>query len=316
MNNENEHSQIYSLERSQRLFAEAKIDLESAKNDYDAHTYARIPFLLEQAIELGIKSIEVCLYSMNITNVPEEKIIKFGHQSTKVYQSIFFSTSDNLDGFINNDSDLTLIFKMMLDKIGVTLEEYNKCRDPKSEYWAIIDKIRKNIDIPADDFEKIVNQISKVNAEFISARENRKEILTDDFLKGLIAAYVEDYIDSNRGLKRNATPEYRQYVNKILFKCINKDALSLYVIGILNLMQSDYIVSCLSVITEKHATSRYPEGDFIPAEFYTLDRPIINKFPVIYQLACDAFSSWDSFIKKDIGIISNPFFCIMPNGIE
>ena len=282
------------------FLGEAKSDLESAKILYENNKYSQSVFSLQQSVEKAVKSYAIFLKIMDVCEVE----YSIGHKNLRVYNKLFKIGKEKM-----RERNRTYItdkpWKLFIQKTFPgylkwfyrIFSNFRSSDDELTQLWKMTDDVNTQ---SRDDIQKMIDTIIKLEKGVIKYEKNFDNKMKDlqiifdsDDYPSSIQKIIEEMsaqgnIDPNNqkifndSLKMLENPDIRPIIPKI-FSAIQ--------ILIQMNMESFFVVIHLlnlSVVTQPHVSaSRYGprgRGKVLPKEFYTEDRPIVEKLSELLSL--------------------------------
>lgn len=299
-----------NLKWSKDLLDNAKLDLEASKLLYSNKIYPQAVFHLQQSVEKTVKSIYI------LTSDVDEKILinEIGHASIKVYKKIFEKTVKDifeLDRPIK-ESDYPSTDKIIRNKVTYGVINLDLNWKSISEEW---NKAKQ--DSREKHLKRIVlkGYIVRMNAILREYRMDRRQVLKIDLknfdqqqlrhnYEKFIARVVEHISSQHPEIPKEKIRAELELIDirfdrvASIFRDNYSELFKDIVIALSDIITAMNLLYYLSIITQPHWMTRYPNGVFNPIEFYTKKLPLVNNFKKICILMDEAIKLLYNYHKK------------------
>ncbi|TQD28277.1 HEPN domain-containing protein [Methanolobus vulcani] len=286
----------------------AKQDLKSSQLLFENKCYPQSIFLFQQSVEKAVKSMSIFTGTTNLKKAAD----KIGHKGVTFYRMLNLNWMENLKSMRKNKQK-TEAFAQMLDVDSTGMDIIEVENDAKDlDIWTLtyIKNTQDHVELSDNELTDILAHISEIEEEYIYAlSEGTDFIKTDEewlqfieevteFIKKGVQYYVENPEEVDVDIPENISEIVEEEFKRV-FGATDKETWNQFANLILDSLYINHLLFGLSIIMDPHAISaRYPDEDFNPMEFYTLELPLVTKLPKITAITEGLLVLLDNFYSR------------------
>lgn len=272
----------------------AKQDLKSSQLLFENKCYPQSVFLFQQSVEKAVKSMSIFMGTTDLKKSAD----KIGHKGVTFYRMLNLNWMENLKSMKKNKQK-TEAFAQMFDADSTGIDIIEVENDAKDlDIWALtyIKNTQDHVELSDNELTDILAHLSEIEEEYIYAlSEGTDFIKTDEewvqfieevteFIKKGVRYFVENPEEVDIDIPDDISEIVEEEVKRV-FGVTDKETWNQFASLLLDSLYINHLLFGLSIIMDPHAISaRYPDEDFNPMEFYTLELPLVTKLPKIMAI--------------------------------
>jgi HEPN domain-containing protein len=286
----------------------AKQDLKSSQLLFENKCYPQSIFLFQQSIEKAVKSMSIFTGTTNLKKAAD----KIGHKGVTFYRMLNLNWMENLKAMKKNKQKTEALAQFFdADSIYESISDVeNDAKD--LDIWTLtyIQKTQDHAELSAEELADILAYLSEIEEEYVyTLSEGTDFIKTDEewtqfieetieLMKKAVQYYSENPEELDIDIPENMSEIVEEEFKRV-FGAIDKETWNQFANLILDSLYINHLLFGLSIVMDPHAISaRYPDEDFNPMEFYTIELPLVTKLPKIAPIVEGLLVLLDNFYSR------------------